>query len=63
MDDYGEVPGARDVRDVLASDPLAALVGQNIERPVVVGAMLFFIVVLMIVFGPASDSRFIYTDF
>jgi len=63
MDDYGEVPGARDVRDVLASDPLAALVGNHIERSVVVGLMLFVLVALMIVLGPASDSRFIYTDF
>ena len=63
MDDYGEVPGARDVRDVLASDPFAALVGKNIERYAVVGAMLFVIIALAIVLGPASDSRFIYTDF
>jgi hypothetical protein len=63
MDDYGEVPGARDVRDVLASDPFAAIVGKNIERSVVVGAMLFVVIVLMIVLGPASNSRFIYTDF
>jgi hypothetical protein len=63
MDDYGSVPGSRAVREVLASDPLAALVGNGIERPVVLGLMLFVIIVCTIVFGPASDSRFIYTDF
>lgn len=63
MDDYGEVPGARDVRDVLATDPFAALVGDNIERSIVLGVMLAVVIALMIVFGPASDSRFIYTDF
>jgi hypothetical protein len=63
VDDFGDVPGARDVRDVLRSDPLASVVGTLIERPAVVGTMLFILAVIAIVFGPASDSRFIYTDF
>jgi hypothetical protein len=63
MDDHGEVPGARDVRDVLRSDPLSILAGRHMDRPIVVGVLIALLVVATIVFGPASDSRFIYTDF
>jgi hypothetical protein len=63
MDDFGDVPGARDVRDVLSSDPLARLAGAHMDRPLIVGALIALLIVATIVFGPASDSRFIYTDF
>ncbi len=63
MDDQGDVPGARDVRDVLRTDPLSILAGRHMDRSIVVGALIAFLVVATIVFGPASDSRFIYTDF
>ena len=57
------VPGARDVTDVLRTDPLFALLGTRLAHPIVLGCVLFAIVLAAIVFGPSSDSRFIYTDF
>jgi hypothetical protein len=32
-------------------------------HPAALGLALFALVVIAIVFGPSSDSRFIYTDF
>jgi hypothetical protein len=63
MDDFGAVPGSRDVQSVLQSDPIARLAGPQLGKPIVLGLVLALLIVLMIVFGPASDSRFIYTDF
>jgi hypothetical protein len=63
MDDEGAVPGSRDVRVVLQSDPIARIVGPRLGNPLVLGCVLALLVIAMIVFGPASDSRFIYTDF
>ncbi len=63
MDDHGEIPGARDASDVLRGDPFARLVGLRIERPMVVGGMIFALIVLAIVLAPSTGSRFIYTDF
>ena len=58
-----DVPGARDVHEVLATDPLYRVLGRRLGSPWILGLAIAFLVVLMIVFGPSSDSRFIYTDF
>ncbi len=63
MDDYGEVPGARNVETVLQSDPIGKLLGPLTGDATVIGFVLFFLIVAMVVFGPSSGSRFIYTDF
>jgi hypothetical protein len=65
VDDRGvvEVPGAKPVADVLRSDPVAALLGRRLVRPIVLGIVLALIIMAMIVLGPSTDSRFIYTDF
>jgi hypothetical protein len=63
MDDANDVPGARDVADVLSTDPIARILGARIEIPIVLGLTLALLIALAIVFGPSSDSRFIYTDF
>lgn len=60
---FVEVPGARDVRVVLASDPVYRILGKRLASPWILGATIALLIVLMIVFGPSSDSRFIYTDF
>ncbi len=57
------VPGARDVRDVLANDPIVRVLGSRLANPVVLGLVAFAIVLVTIVFGPSSDTRFIYTAF
>ena len=64
MDDVDiQVPGAQDVRQVLRRDPLYRLLGARLTSPWVLGAIVGLVIVLMILFGPSSDSRFIYTDF
>jgi len=63
MDDSGEVPGSRDVADVLSSDPIAVVVGAAIAKSYALGLIMALLIVGMIVFGPSTDSRFIYTDF
>ena len=57
------VPGARDVRDVLRSDPLYRIAGHRLASPLVLGVALFAIVLVMVLLGPSTESRFIYTDF
>jgi hypothetical protein len=57
------VPGAQNVEEVLAHDPVYAVLGRRLANPVLLGFVLFLIVVVMIVFGPSTESRFIYTDF
>lgn len=57
------VPGAQNVEEVLAHDPVYAVLGRRLANPVVLGVVLFLIVVAVVVFGPSSESRFIYTDF
>jgi hypothetical protein len=57
------VPGAQNVEEVLAHDPLYSVLGRRLAHPVFLGAVLFLIVVVTIVFGPSTESRFIYTDF
>lgn len=65
MDDIVDVyvPGAKDVAEVLRSDPLARLLGNRLASPYILGIVIAFLIVAMIVFGPSTDSRFIYTDF
>ena len=57
------VPGSRDVADVLVTDPLSRVLGRRLMNPFVLGLVVFGLVIAMIVFGPSSESRFIYTDF
>ena len=57
------VPGARDVRDVLSTDPIFRLARRVIANPIGLGLVLFALAVVAIVFGPATGARFIYTDF
>jgi len=57
------VPGAQNVEEVLAHDPVYQVLGRRLAHPVFLGVVLFLIVVVMIVFGPSTESRFIYTDF
>ena len=57
------VPGAQNVEEVLAQDPVYQVLGRRLAHPVFLGVVLFLIVVVMIVFGPSTESRFIYTDF
>jgi hypothetical protein len=64
MDDHrGDVPGSRDVRDVLRSDPLYRTLGVRLANPWVMGFVLALIAIAMVVLGPSTESRFIYTDF
>ena len=65
MDDRGpiEVPGAMPVDQALRTDPFYLLLGARLANPVVLGIVAAIIVIAMIVFGPSTDSRFIYTDF
>jgi hypothetical protein len=57
------VPGAQNVEEVLAHDPVYQVLGRRLAHPIFLGVVLFLIVVVMIVFGPSTESRFIYTDF
>jgi len=57
------VPGALNVEEVLADDPFYRVLGRLLARPGVLGFVLFVLVIAIIVFGPSSESRFIYTDF
>ncbi|HEY4439432.1 MAG TPA: hypothetical protein VGN14_03195 [Candidatus Elarobacter sp.] len=61
--EHGVVPGARDVREVLSSDPLFRLSMRRLGNPVMLGAAVFVLVLVMILLGPSTESRFIYTDF
>jgi hypothetical protein len=57
------VPGAQNVEEVLVHDPVYAVLGRRLAKPALLGFVLFVLVVAVIVFGPSSESRFIYTDF
>jgi len=61
--EHNVVPGYRDVADVLESDPLYRGLRSRLANPAVLGLVLCALVIAMIVFGPSSESRFIYTDF
>jgi len=65
MDDRGkiEVPGARPVQDVLRDDPIFRLLALRLAHPIVLGVVIAVLIAAMIVLGPSTDSRFIYTDF
>jgi hypothetical protein len=65
MDDreQSHVPGARPVQEVLRADPLFAVLKTRLGEPVVLGLVIAAIITAMIVLGPSTDSRFIYTDF
>lgn len=64
MDDRDVVvPGAVEVRTALRLDPLYRLAGSALTSPYVLGAVLALLAVAAIVFGPSTESRFIYTDF
>ena len=64
MDDRRyDVPGARDVREVLRSDPLYRTFGARLADPWVMGVVLALITIAMLILGPSTESRFIYTDF
>jgi hypothetical protein len=62
-DRRGDVPGARDVREVLRSDPLYRVLGMRLADPWVMGFVLALIAIAIVVLGPSTESRFIYTDF
>ncbi len=57
------VPGAVSVEEALADDPMYRAFGRLLARPLVLGVVLFLLVIAIIVFGPSTESRFIYTDF
>ena len=61
--EHNVVPGSCDVDTVLESDPLYRLLGARLGDPRVLGVALFVVVIAMIIFGPSTESRFIYTDF
>jgi len=64
MDDRrGDVPGARDVREVLRSDPLYRAIGPRLADPWLMGIVLAIITIAMVILGPSTESHFIYTDF
>ena len=57
------VPGSRKVDDILETDPIFCVTQRSLTNPWMLGAVLFVIVVAMIILGPSTESRFIYTDF
>lgn len=57
------VPGARDVREVLKTDPIYKFAAAFLRSPWGLGVVLAIIIIVMIILGPATESRFIYTDF
>ncbi len=57
------VPGSKNVEEVLEHDPIFKLIGMRLANPAILGLVLFLIVVAVVLLGPASESRFIYTDF
>ena len=61
--EYDLVPGSRDVGDELETDPFYRAAGRRLTNPWILGFVLFVIIVTMIVLGPSTESRFIYTDF
>ncbi len=64
MDDRdATVPGAVDVRRALRLDPLYLVAGRALTSSYGLGIVLALLAVAAIVFGTATESRFIYTDF
>ena len=58
-----EVPDARPPNEILKTDPIYFVLGQSLTNPVILGIICGLLAILMIVAGPSTDSRFIYTDF
>ena len=64
MDDRDSVvPGAVPVETVLRTDPLYRLLGSRLHGPWTLGIVLAIFALAVVVFGTATDPRFIYTDF
>lgn len=64
MDDRNiVVPGARPVVEVLSHDPFFRLFGRGLSRPLILGFVIALLAIAIVLLGPSSDSRFIYTDF
>jgi hypothetical protein len=54
---------ARDPQQLLAHDPFYRACRGLFRSPIALGIVIATIIVAMIVFGPSTESRFIYTDF
>ena len=64
MDDRNvAAEGLREVTEVLSQDPLYRLAPRVIASPWTLGIVLAIIAAAMVIFGPGTGSRFIYTDF
>jgi hypothetical protein len=64
MDDrFIEVPDARAPSEVLRTDPVYFVLGKSLTNPFILGIICALLAILMIIAGPSTDSRFIYTDF
>lgn len=64
MDDRDVVvPGAVDAPTVLRLDPIYRLAGSALTSPYVLGIVFALLALAAVVFGPSTESRFIYTDF
>jgi hypothetical protein len=64
MDDrFIEVPDARAPNKILETDPVYFVLGHSLTNPVILGIVCGLLAILMILAGPSTDSRFIYTDF
>jgi len=57
------VPGAVPIETVLRTDPLYRLLGTRLRSPWILGVVLALFALTVVVFGPATESRFIYTNF
>jgi hypothetical protein len=62
-DEFSRVPSALPPRLALRHDPIVVMLGTSLANPFVLGLVIALLAVAMIVFGPSTDSRFIYTDF
>jgi hypothetical protein len=64
MDDRNiDVPDARAPSEILITDPVYAVLGHSLTNPVILGIVFGLLAIVMILAGPSTDSRFIYTDF
>jgi hypothetical protein len=64
MDDqHIDVPDARPPNEILRTDPIYSILGNTLSNPIILGIICGLLAILMIIAGPSTDSRFIYTDF
>jgi hypothetical protein len=64
MDDrHIDVPDARPPDEILKTDPVSFVLGKSLTNPYILGIICGLLAILMILAGPSTDSRFIYTDF